>query len=206
MRDRAQQVGLFRYSLVREAASEELSTRQRGRLVRAIAAREHPGPDGRWVRVSRTSLDRWIRAYRRGGFDALVPEPRRAQRQTPGPPADAAGHAPALNDNDLASPPAPACPKTSDTTGRHRPHPTRRPSEPPRHTADRLRTSFPTDRPVREARPVAYCTQRRSRPLLHDRGWYGRYHSSMQLRWSERTPRCAASVAARASCGSSRAR
>lgn len=83
MRDRAQQVGLFRYSLVREAASEELSTRQRGRLVRAIAAREHQGPDGRWVRVSRTSLDRWIRAYRRGGFDALVPEPRRAQRQTP---------------------------------------------------------------------------------------------------------------------------
>jgi hypothetical protein len=40
--DRAQQIGLFSYSLVREASSEALSTRQRGRLVRALAAREHP--------------------------------------------------------------------------------------------------------------------------------------------------------------------
>jgi putative transposase len=81
--ERAQQIGLFRYSLVREASSEALSTRQRGRLVRALAAREHLGPDGRWVRVSRTSLDRWVRAYRRGGFDALVPAPRREQATTP---------------------------------------------------------------------------------------------------------------------------
>jgi len=52
-------------------------------LVRSLAAREHLGPDGRWVRVSRNTLDRWIRAYREGGFEALVPAPRRMPNQTP---------------------------------------------------------------------------------------------------------------------------
>ena len=60
-----------------------LSARERGMLVRALAAREHLGPDGRWVRVSRNTLDRWIRAYREGGFEALVPAPRRMANQTP---------------------------------------------------------------------------------------------------------------------------
>ena len=81
--DRAQQVGLFRYSLVRELASERLSNRERGALARELAAQEHIGPDGLWVRVSRTSLDRWTRAYRLGGFEALVPAPRRVETRTP---------------------------------------------------------------------------------------------------------------------------
>ncbi len=83
MQDRAQKIGLFRYQLAREAAEESLSSRERGLLVRSLAAREHLGPDGRWVRVSRTTLDRWVRAYRRGGFDALVPAPRRLANKTP---------------------------------------------------------------------------------------------------------------------------
>ena len=43
---RAEQVALFRYQLIREAADPALSTRQRGRLVRDLAARTHPGPFG----------------------------------------------------------------------------------------------------------------------------------------------------------------
>jgi putative transposase len=81
--DRAQKIGLFRYQLAREAAEESLSPRERGLLVRSLAAREHFGPDGRWVRVSLTTLDRWVWAYRLGGFDALVPAPRRVANQTP---------------------------------------------------------------------------------------------------------------------------
>jgi putative transposase len=42
--ERARAIGLFRYQLIREAADPELSTRARGRLVRAIAAREHTNP------------------------------------------------------------------------------------------------------------------------------------------------------------------
>ena len=83
MVDRAQKIGLFRYQLAREVADESLSPRERGLLVRSLAAREHLGPDGRWVRVSRTTVDRWARAYRAGGFDALVPRPRRMPNKTP---------------------------------------------------------------------------------------------------------------------------
>jgi putative transposase len=81
--ERARAVALFRYQLVREAADPGLSTRQRGRLVRALAEREHPGPFGTPVRVSRQSLDRWILAWRRGGFDALLPAPRQVAPRTP---------------------------------------------------------------------------------------------------------------------------
>lgn len=81
--DRRREVGLFRYALIRDAADPVLSKAQRGRLVRALAEQEHLGPDGRLVRVARGTLDEWIRAYRRGGFDALVPRPRRVLPRTP---------------------------------------------------------------------------------------------------------------------------
>ena len=55
--DRAQEIGLFRWQIVGEATDLSLSARERGRLVRALAEREHLAPDGRRVRVART---RWI--------------------------------------------------------------------------------------------------------------------------------------------------
>jgi putative transposase len=82
-RVRAREVGLFRYGLIQDALEPALSTKQRGRLVRAVAARVHPGPFGAPVQVSRASLDRWIRDYRTGGFAALVPAPRRLSARTP---------------------------------------------------------------------------------------------------------------------------
>jgi hypothetical protein len=63
-RARAREVGLFRYALISESLNEELSTKQRGRLVRAVAARTHLGPFGSPVRVSRATLDRWMCATR----------------------------------------------------------------------------------------------------------------------------------------------
>jgi putative transposase len=82
--DRRREVGLFRYALIRDAADPAISKAQRGRLVRALADREHVGPDGRLVRVARGTLDEWIRAYRRGGVQALVPRPRVVAPRTPG--------------------------------------------------------------------------------------------------------------------------
>jgi putative transposase len=79
---RAEQVALFRYQLIREAADPALSTRQRGRLVRELAARAHPGPFGDSVTVSRETIDRWIRAWRAGGFAALAPPPRQVTPRT----------------------------------------------------------------------------------------------------------------------------
>ena len=81
--ERARAVGLFRYMLIREAADPALTSRQRGAMVREIAAREHCGPSGEPVRVTRWTLDVWIRRWREGGFDALVPAPRQSQPRTP---------------------------------------------------------------------------------------------------------------------------
>jgi len=82
-RTRAQQVALFRYQLICPALDPDLSTKARGRVVRAIAARTHAGPFGGQHRYSRDTLDRWIRAWRRGGFDALVPDPRQSGPRLP---------------------------------------------------------------------------------------------------------------------------
>ena len=79
---RAQEIGLFRYALIRPVADPALTTRQRGPLVRELAELEHLGPFGDRVRVSRVTLDRWIRAWRAGGFDALVPSARYAEPRT----------------------------------------------------------------------------------------------------------------------------
>jgi transposase InsO family protein len=75
-RARAQQVALFRYQLICPALEPGLSTKARGRVVRAIAARTHDGPFGGQHSYSRDTLDRWIRRYRAGGFDALAPSTR----------------------------------------------------------------------------------------------------------------------------------
>ena len=80
--ERARAAGLFRYMLIREAADPALSSRQRGAMVRAIAAREHAGPSGEPVRVTRWTLDVWIRAWRTGGFTALAPPARQVTPRT----------------------------------------------------------------------------------------------------------------------------
>jgi putative transposase len=79
---RRREIALFRYALIRQAADDQLTCAQRGELVRALAARDHVGPDGTRVRVGRSTLDRWIAEYRRGGFDALVPARRQGKPLT----------------------------------------------------------------------------------------------------------------------------
>ena len=81
--ERARAIGLFRYQLIREAADAALSTKERGKMVRELASREHIDPFGRRVRISRQTIDRWIRDWRAGGFDALVPNPRQCTPRTP---------------------------------------------------------------------------------------------------------------------------
>jgi putative transposase len=81
--DRRREIGLFRYALIRDAADPGLSKAERGRLVRGLCGREHVGPDGGLVRIGRTTLDRWVRDYRGGGFEALVPRPRVLAPRTP---------------------------------------------------------------------------------------------------------------------------
>jgi putative transposase len=81
--DRATEVALFRYALIREAADPAISKAERGRLVRALAAGVHTGPAGVEVRVGRSTADQWIRAWRSGGFEALKPAPRALSARVP---------------------------------------------------------------------------------------------------------------------------
>src|SRR5438045_3232026 len=81
--EQARRVALFRYELIQEVIDPALSTRQRGPMVRALAAREHDGPFGEKVRVARNTIDRWCRWWRTGGFAALVPKPARVPPRTP---------------------------------------------------------------------------------------------------------------------------
>jgi putative transposase len=83
LNDRQREVALFRYSLIREAADPSLTKRERGGLVRYLASRDHAGPGGRRVRVARNTIDRWIRTYRVGGFEALAPNVRNCEPVTP---------------------------------------------------------------------------------------------------------------------------
>ena len=70
------------YQLICPALDAGLSTKQRGRLVREIASRAHTDPSGNQVRYSRDTLDRSIGRYRAGGFDELVPSPRKPDART----------------------------------------------------------------------------------------------------------------------------
>ena len=81
--DRSEDIALFRYGLIRAAADEGLTKATRGLVVRALAAQSHTGPSGQEVQVSRQTIDRWVRAYRKGGFSALRPGPRRVEPRTP---------------------------------------------------------------------------------------------------------------------------
>jgi putative transposase len=81
--ERARRVALFRYELIQDVIDPALSSRQRGRLIRELAERAHQDPFGEQIRVSRPTIDRWIRWWRAGGFEALVPTPARVTPRTP---------------------------------------------------------------------------------------------------------------------------
>jgi putative transposase len=51
-------------------------------MVRELAGKAHEGPFGEPVTVSRATIDRWIRAWRSGGFAALSPPARQVTLRT----------------------------------------------------------------------------------------------------------------------------
>jgi putative transposase len=71
-----EQIALHRWAVIAEAADGKLTVRERGALVRQIAARSHAHPDGSARTYSRVTIDRWLRAWRAGGLDALKPAER----------------------------------------------------------------------------------------------------------------------------------
>jgi putative transposase len=74
--DRAEEVALFRFSVVSEAISPSLTPIERGLVVRSLAARTWVTPEGVGRSFARVTIDRWVLAYRRDGLAGLRPTPR----------------------------------------------------------------------------------------------------------------------------------
>jgi putative transposase len=82
---RGQLTALFRYELIAGLLGDGLSRAERGELMTAVCAAEHPGPDGEPVSVSPPTIRRWIAAYREGGFAGLVPKDKDQPSRCPEP-------------------------------------------------------------------------------------------------------------------------
>lgn len=74
MPEDAEAVALHRYALIAEAV--QAGPAERGLIVRALAGVAHPHPDGSTRTYSRSSLDRFVRAYRAHGLAGLEPTRR----------------------------------------------------------------------------------------------------------------------------------
>jgi putative transposase len=66
---------LVRYRLIAEAAAAPRGSRTA--LLRAAASKEVTWPDGRAVRVTLRTLQRWLTRFQRGGLPALARQPRK---------------------------------------------------------------------------------------------------------------------------------
>src|SRR5438132_6219765 len=66
---------LFRYRLIVDAV--EAAKGARTALLREVAGAQHTSPDGRTVRVSLRTLQRWVKRFQRGGLAALGRAPRK---------------------------------------------------------------------------------------------------------------------------------
>lgn len=82
---RGQLTAVFRYELIAGLLAEGLSRAERGALMTAICAAEHPGPDGEPVSVSPATVRRWLSAYHEGGFAGLVPRDKDQPSRCPEP-------------------------------------------------------------------------------------------------------------------------
>src|SRR5262249_17020295 len=81
--ERARQVALFRDQLIQEVIDSQLSARQRGRRGGERDAADTDAAGGGRARVSEQTIRRWVRWWRAGGFEALVPSPARVSPRTP---------------------------------------------------------------------------------------------------------------------------
>ncbi len=71
-----QAVALFRYSVIADLAQLPLHHRGLYKLLTEKAERDYNIPGTLRRRVAAETIRGWLRAYRRGGFDALVPKER----------------------------------------------------------------------------------------------------------------------------------
>lgn len=75
-RKRIEEVALFRYGLIADLVQLEPGTKGLYQLLADKAAKDYAIPGSARTRVAEETLRDWMKAYRKGGFDALKPKPR----------------------------------------------------------------------------------------------------------------------------------
>jgi len=85
--DRRREVALFRYSLIADLVRQELGTQGLYAKIEEKAAVEYTIPGTTRTRVAAETIRDWLKRYRRGGFDALLPKPRADRGQSRSLPA-----------------------------------------------------------------------------------------------------------------------
>lgn len=75
-KDRRQAVALFRYGLIAEFLHQPEGGKGLYARLREKAAASYTIPGSRRTRVALETLRDWLKRYRQGGFDALLPKPR----------------------------------------------------------------------------------------------------------------------------------
>lgn len=71
-----QEVANFRYGLIAPAVTRKLSPGEQAALLREIASHTYDIPHGQTKKVSPRTLERYLKAYREGGWEALLPSVR----------------------------------------------------------------------------------------------------------------------------------
>lgn len=74
--DERQQLALWRLGVLGPLISARLQHGDRSAYFKMAADRVHERPDGQLVRLSPRTIETWYRAYKRGGFAALLPRGR----------------------------------------------------------------------------------------------------------------------------------
>lgn len=85
--DRAQAIALFRYGLIAELVHLPPGSKGLAKHLAEKAARDYSIPGSTRTRVAAETLRDWLKAYRRGGFDALLPKARADRGQARALPA-----------------------------------------------------------------------------------------------------------------------
>ena len=75
--DQKQQTALFRYSVIAPLETGTCGPISNNEFFRQAAKKTYTGPDGRTTTVGASTIEKWHRAYRKGGFDALLPQSRK---------------------------------------------------------------------------------------------------------------------------------
>ena len=74
--DRRQQIALFRYGVIAELVHWPVGTKGLYARIEAKAARDYTIPASTRTRIAAETIRHWLKAYRKGGFEALLPQPR----------------------------------------------------------------------------------------------------------------------------------